>query len=71
VDSFGLRRGQGHQVKASDPILEDWRWTTFDKSDGLAGRVNDLYLDDDKNIWFATAYRIRTTLFTTGEESKR
>jgi hypothetical protein len=27
-------------VKASDPVLEDWRWTTFDKSDGLAGRVN-------------------------------
>ena len=35
------------QVRASDPILEDWRWTVFDKNDGLAGRVFDVYEDGD------------------------
>ena len=30
-------------VTTPDPILENWRWTVFDKSDGLAGGVIDVY----------------------------
>ena len=42
------------QVTTPDPILEDWRWTEFDGSSGLAGKVYDIYEDRDGNIWFAT-----------------
>jgi signal transduction histidine kinase/ligand-binding sensor domain-containing protein len=41
-------------VTQSDPILDDWRWTTFDKSDGLAGALHEVYEDEDNNIWFGT-----------------
>jgi signal transduction histidine kinase/ligand-binding sensor domain-containing protein len=40
-------------VAQSDPILDKWRWTVFDESDGLAGPVNSVYEDGD-NIWFGT-----------------
>ena len=42
------------QVTSPDPVLEDWRWTAFDRSSGLAGRVSDIFEDRDGNIWFAT-----------------
>ena len=37
-----------------DPVLEPWRWTTFDQTSGLAGGVRDLYEDREGNIWIAT-----------------
>ena len=42
------------RVTAPDPVLEQWRWTTFDRSSGLAGPVRDMFEDRDGNIWFAT-----------------
>ena len=42
------------QVALPDPFLEPWRWTTFDRSSGLAGPVRDIFEDRDGNIWFAT-----------------
>ncbi len=42
------------QVRSPDPMLEPWRWTTFDRSSGLAGGVRDIFEDRDGNIWFAT-----------------
>ncbi len=43
------------RVTSPDPILEAWRWTTFDRSSGLAGGVWDITEDRDGNLWFATA----------------
>ena len=42
------------QVTSPDPVLESWRWTTFDRSSGLAGGVYDIPEDREGNIWFAT-----------------
>ncbi len=42
------------QVTSPDPVLEAWRWTTFDRSSGLAGVVRDIFEDREGNIWFAT-----------------
>ena len=42
------------QVNTPDPVLESWRWTTFDESSGLAGPLNTIYEDRDGNIWFGT-----------------
>jgi signal transduction histidine kinase/ligand-binding sensor domain-containing protein len=41
-------------VTSPDPILEPWRWTTFDQSNGLKGLVRVMYEDRDGNIWFGT-----------------
>ena len=41
------------QVTTPDPILEDWRWTTFDQTSGLAGPIRDIIEDQEGNIWFA------------------
>ncbi len=41
-------------VASPDPLLEPWRWTTFDRSSGLAGRVRNIFEDRDGAIWFAT-----------------
>ena len=30
------------QVTTPDPILEDWRWTTFDRSSGLVGNMRSV-----------------------------
>ena len=40
-------------VTTPDPVLEDWRWTEFDKSSGLAGSVRTIYEDRDGNAWSA------------------
>ena len=37
-----------------DPVLEPWRWTTFDQTSGLAGGVHDIYEDREGNVWIAT-----------------
>lgn len=42
------------QVQTSDPILDDWRWTTFDTDDGLVDNVGIVYEDGD-NMWFGSA----------------
>ena len=42
------------QVTTPDPLLEAWRWTELDRSNGLIGRVRDVYEDRDGGIWFAT-----------------
>jgi len=42
------------QVTTPDPILEEWRWTEFGTSSGLAGKVYGMVEDRDGNIWFAT-----------------
>ncbi|MBI4553472.1 MAG: response regulator [Candidatus Latescibacteria bacterium] len=42
------------RVTSPDPVLERWRWTTFDRSTGLAGEVRNIFEDRDGNIWFAT-----------------
>ena len=42
------------QVTTPDPLLQDWRWTEFDRRSGLAGEINDIFEDRDGNIWFAT-----------------
>ncbi len=42
------------QVTTPDPVLEAWRWTEFDRSNGLIGRVRDVHEDRDGAIWFAT-----------------
>ena len=44
------------QVTSPDPILESWRWTEFDRSSGLVGKVHDVFEDRDGNIWFATTH---------------
>ncbi len=41
-------------VTTPDPLLEDWRWTEFDRRSGLAGSVLDVFEDRDGNIWFGT-----------------
>jgi ligand-binding sensor domain-containing protein len=42
------------QVTTPDPVLERWRWTTFDESSGLAGSLREIYEDRDGNVWFGT-----------------
>ncbi|MBT3602547.1 MAG: hypothetical protein HOE48_25490 [Candidatus Latescibacteria bacterium] len=43
------------QVATPDPLLEDWRWTEYDRRSGLAGKALDpVFEDRDGNIWFAT-----------------
>ncbi len=42
------------QVSSPDRVLEPWRWTVFNRSNGLAGQVYDVFEDRDGNIWFAT-----------------
>jgi hypothetical protein len=43
------------QVTTPDPLLEDWRWTEYDRKSGLAGKTIEwVYEDRDGNIWFAT-----------------
>ena len=42
------------QVTTPDPVLEQWRWTSFDRASSLAGGVRDIYEDRDGSIWFAT-----------------
>jgi hypothetical protein len=42
------------QVTTPDPVLDDWRWTEFSTSNGLAGNINDMVEDLNGNIWFAT-----------------
>ena len=42
------------RVTSPDPVLEKWRWTTFDRGSGLAGPVRDIFEDRDGGIWFAT-----------------
>jgi len=59
------------RVTSPDPVTESWRWTEFDRNDGLVGLTLNLYGDRDGNIWIATdqgvqrydGYRWRT--FTT------
>ena len=46
-------------VKTPDPILENWRWTAFDRSDGLVGYMNNIYEDREGNVWFATDSGVR------------
>ena len=41
-------------VVTPDPITEDWRWRTFDRSSGLVGAVREIYEDRSGNIWFGT-----------------
>ena len=41
-------------VTTPDPVTEAWRWTEFDRGNGLIGRVRDVYEDRDGAIWFAT-----------------
>ena len=41
------------QVTTPDPVLEAWRWTEFDRGNGI-GRVRDVYEDRDGVIWIAT-----------------
>jgi len=38
------------QVSSTDPVLEKWGWTAFDRSSGLAGRVQDIFEDRNGNI---------------------
>ncbi len=38
------------QVTSHEPLLQEWRWTEFDRSSGLAGNVSDIYEDRDGNI---------------------
>ena len=42
-------------VTSPEPLLEDWRWTTFDEQSGLAGRVEDFIEGPDGSIWLATS----------------
>ena len=42
------------KVERPHPVNEPWRWTEFDRTSGLAGRVRSIYEDRDGNIWFAT-----------------
>ena len=42
------------QVTTPDPVTEAWRWTTFDRSSGLAGVPTEIFEDRDGYIWFAT-----------------
>jgi signal transduction histidine kinase/ligand-binding sensor domain-containing protein len=42
------------RVASPDPVLEQWRWTAFDRGSGLAGPVRDIFEDRDGAIWFAT-----------------
>ncbi|MDP6038492.1 MAG: two-component regulator propeller domain-containing protein, partial [Candidatus Latescibacteria bacterium] len=42
------------QVTPTDPILEPWRWTTFDRTSAVIGDVKDVLEDRDGNIWLAT-----------------
>ncbi len=42
------------QVRSPDPVLEDWRWTAYDRTSGLAGPMRDVFEDRDGNMWFAT-----------------
>ena len=59
------------QVTTPDPVLEQWRWTSFDRASGLAGGVRDIYEDRDGSIWFATVRGVhrydgyRWTTYTT------
>lgn len=41
-------------VTTPDPLLEDWRWTEFDRRSGLLGNILDVFEDHDGNIWFGT-----------------
>ena len=41
-------------VRSPDPVTEEWRWTTFDRSTGLVGEVRDGTEDPTGNLWFAT-----------------
>jgi len=42
-------------VTSPDPILESWRWTAFDESNGLSGTIQDVFEDRDGHLWFATS----------------
>ena len=48
------RAAEPYRPVQPDPVLEPWRWTIFDPSSGLAGRVFDVFEDREGNIWFAT-----------------
>lgn len=43
------------RVTSPDPVLESWRYRTFDQSSGLLAGIHDIYEDREGNIWFATA----------------
>ena len=61
------------QVTTPDPVLEQWRWTEFDRTSGLAEVVRDITQDRGGNIWFATQHGVqrydghRWTTYTTEE----
>ena len=42
------------QVTTPDPVTEAWRWTEFNRSNGIGSIVYNIYEDRDGNIWFAT-----------------
>jgi ligand-binding sensor domain-containing protein len=46
------------KVTTPDPMTEAWRWTVFDRSNGLIGRVRDIYEDRDGAIWFASDHGV-------------
>ena len=41
-------------VTTPDPILEEWRWTTFERNRNQDGAIRDVFEDRDGNIWLAT-----------------
>jgi ligand-binding sensor domain-containing protein len=41
-------------VTTPDPLTEKWRWTAFDKENGLKGKIYDIFEDKDGRIWIAT-----------------
>ena len=42
------------RVTTPDPVLEEWRWTTFERNSAQDGSVRDVHEDRDGNIWLAT-----------------
>lgn len=47
------------EVTSPDPMLSKWRWTEFDQSNGLTGKIWNLFEDRDGNIWFSSDQNVQ------------
>ena len=54
-----LRAVDTIKVVHPDPVTEAWRWTEFNREDGVAGVIRDVYEDRDGNVWLATEHGVQ------------